>query len=111
VRDGLGAVQSVLVFGGTSEAMRVKDTPMADKMPVEARDKIMHASFNSPSISFFASDGRDSKAIDPDAGKITCSGVGNIAAWLDDGEHFLQRKGGKLVKVHALTGRSLPQTA
>ena len=59
------------VFGGTYEAMRVKDTPMADKMPAEARDKIMHASFKSPSISFLASDGRDSKVIDPDAGNIS----------------------------------------
>src|SRR5262249_51211146 len=28
--------------------------------------------------------------------------------WLEDGEHFLQRKEGKLLKVHALTGRSKP---
>jgi dipeptidyl aminopeptidase/acylaminoacyl peptidase len=29
-------------------------------------------------------------------------------AWLDDGEHFLQRKDGRLYKVHALTGRCQP---
>ncbi len=29
--------------------------------------------------------------------------------WLDDGEHFLQRKEGQLRKVHALSGRSEPQ--
>jgi dipeptidyl aminopeptidase/acylaminoacyl peptidase len=28
--------------------------------------------------------------------------------WLDDGEHFLQRKEGRLYKVHALTGRCQP---
>lgn len=28
--------------------------------------------------------------------------------WLDDGEHFLQSKGGQLCKVHARTGRSTP---
>jgi len=28
--------------------------------------------------------------------------------WLDDGDHFLQRKDGKLWKVHALTGRCQP---
>jgi dipeptidyl-peptidase 4 len=28
--------------------------------------------------------------------------------WLRDGEHFLQIKGGRLLKVHALTGRSEP---
>lgn len=59
------------IFGGTYEMMRVKDTPMADRMPAEARDKVMHASFKSPSISFLASDGRESKAIDPDAGNIS----------------------------------------
>jgi len=59
------------VFGGTYEVMSVKDTPMAEKMPPEARDKVMHASFKSPSISFLASDGRESKAIDPDAGNIS----------------------------------------
>lgn len=29
--------------------------------------------------------------------------------WLDDGEHFLQRKEGRMRKVHALSGRSRPQ--
>src|SRR5262249_18247439 len=29
----------------------------------------------------------------------------SISQWLDDGEHFLQVKEGKLWKVHALTGR------
>ena len=29
--------------------------------------------------------------------------------WLDDGEHFLQRKDGRLLKVHAVSGRSQPQ--
>src|SRR5579864_2871901 len=59
------------VFGGTYELMRVKDTPMADKMPAYQRDRVMHASFTSPSISFFASDGRETKAVDPDAGNIS----------------------------------------
>jgi dipeptidyl-peptidase-4 len=31
------------------------------------------------------------------------------AIWLDDGEHFLQRKEEELRKVHALSGRSQPQ--
>jgi dipeptidyl-peptidase-4 len=31
--------------------------------------------------------------------------------WLDDGEHFLQRKDGRLWKVHAVSGRSQPQPA
>jgi dipeptidyl aminopeptidase/acylaminoacyl peptidase len=33
--------------------------------------------------------------------------VGGLV-WLDDGEHFLQRKEGTLLKVHAQTGRSKP---
>ncbi len=32
----------------------------------------------------------------------------SIVGWLDDGEHFLQIKGGRLHKVDALTGRSQP---
>ena len=59
------------VFGGTYELMRVKDTPMADKMPPGTGDNVMHASFKSPFISFFVSDGRESKAVDPDAGNIS----------------------------------------
>ena len=31
-----------------------------------------------------------------------------VTAWLDDGEHFLQVKGGVLCKVHARTGRAAP---
>ena len=30
------------------------------------------------------------------------------STWLDDGEHFLQRKDGRLYKVHAQTGRCQP---
>jgi dipeptidyl aminopeptidase/acylaminoacyl peptidase len=30
--------------------------------------------------------------------------------WQEDGEHFLQRKGGELVRVHARTGRASPYT-
>jgi dipeptidyl-peptidase-4 len=33
------------------------------------------------------------------------------ATWLDDGEHFLQRKDGRLWKVQARTGRAVPQPA
>jgi dipeptidyl aminopeptidase/acylaminoacyl peptidase len=34
--------------------------------------------------------------------------IGNVT-WLKDGEHFLQRKGAELRKVHAVSGRSEPQ--
>ncbi len=32
----------------------------------------------------------------------------SVQSWLDDGEHFLQVKDGRLHKVHALTGRAQP---
>src|SRR5262249_7150267 len=35
------------------------------------------------------------------------SPVGGLT-WLEDGDHFLQVKGGRLLKVHALTGRAQP---
>jgi PhnB protein len=59
------------VFGGDAEVMRVKDSPMAAQSPAEAQDLVMHASFTSGAIEFFAADGRDVKAIDPDAGNIS----------------------------------------
>jgi PhnB protein len=59
------------VFGGTYEIMRVKDTPMANEMPAGSGERVMHASFKAPSISFLASDGRDVKTIDPEAGNVS----------------------------------------
>jgi len=59
------------VFGGSYEAMRVSDSPMKDQMPPEAANSIMHASFTAPGIKFFASDGREVKTVDPDAGNIS----------------------------------------
>jgi len=59
------------VFGGSYDVMRVSDSPMADRMPPEARDNVMHASFTSDAIRFYASDGRETKTVDPDAGNIS----------------------------------------
>lgn len=59
------------VFGGTYELMRVGDSPMAAEMPPEFSNKIMHASFTAPGISFMAADGREIKTIDPEAGNIS----------------------------------------
>ena len=59
------------VLGGTYEVMHVKDSPMADQMPADFRDKVMHASFTAPGIAFMASDGREAKTVDPDAGNIS----------------------------------------
>jgi len=61
------------VFGGTYEMMRVSDTPMASEMPPDSGNRVMHASFTADGVAFMASDGRDSKAVDPDAGNISLS--------------------------------------
>jgi PhnB protein len=59
------------VLGGTYEIMRVKDSPMAEQSPPEMRDKVMHATFTAPGLTFMASDGREIKAIDSEAGNIS----------------------------------------
>ena len=67
------------VFGGSYELMRVSDAPMASEMPPDSGNRVMHASFTADSIAFMASDGRDVKAVDPDAGNIS------LALSFDDG--------------------------
>lgn len=57
-------------LGGSYEAMRVGDSPVKDQMPPGSENSIMHASFTGGGISFFAADGREHKAIDPDAGNV-----------------------------------------
>lgn len=59
------------VFGGSYELMRNSDTPMASEMPPGSGNRVMHASFTAEGISFMASDGRDDKPVDPDAGNIS----------------------------------------
>jgi PhnB protein len=59
------------VFGGSYEMMRVSDTPMASEMPPGAGNSVMHASFTADDVKFMASDGRDVKTVDPDAGNIS----------------------------------------
>ncbi len=61
------------VFGGTYEIMRMKDSPMRDQASGDAGQRVMHASFTAPGVSLQASDGRDVKAVDPDAGNISLS--------------------------------------
>jgi PhnB protein len=60
-------------FGGSYEKMLVKDTPMASEMPPGSGDRVMHASFTADEIKFMASDGQDTKPVDPDAGNISMS--------------------------------------
>ena len=60
-------------LGGTYEAMRVKDSPVRDEMPAGSDDRVMHASFKSAGVSFMASDGHETKTVDPEAGNIALS--------------------------------------
>ena len=57
-------------LSGTYEAMRVKDAPADERMSGLPEDRIMHASFTAPGVNFLASDGRETKTIDPDEGNI-----------------------------------------
>ena len=61
------------VFGGSYEAMRNSDAPSSAQMPPGAEDKVMHATFTAPGISFLASDGGQTKTIDPEATNICLS--------------------------------------
>jgi PhnB protein len=61
------------VFGGTYEMMRVAGSPMASAMPPGSENNVMHASFTADGVELLASDGREVKAIDPDAGNISLS--------------------------------------
>jgi len=60
-------------IGGDYEVSRFEGSPMADDVPADFRNKVMHATFNGPGFAFMASDGRPSKSIDPDAGNISLS--------------------------------------
>lgn len=61
------------VFGGNYELQRVKDSPMADRVPPEARDGVMHAKFDGPGFQFMATDGPSTKHVNPDEGNISLS--------------------------------------
>lgn len=60
-------------IGGTYELGRFADSPMAEKMPPEARNKVMHATFKGDGFSFMASDGDLSKTVDAEAGNVSLS--------------------------------------
>src|ERR1700741_367260 len=61
------------VFGGSYEIMRISDSPMADDMPADMGNLVMHSSFTSDDVSFFTSDGGSIKPVDTDAGNISLS--------------------------------------
>lgn len=59
------------VFGGSYEAMRVSDTPMASEMPPEAAGSIMHATFTADGVALYASDGGSVKPVDTESGNVS----------------------------------------
>ena len=59
------------VFGGTYEMQRNAGSPMEQHVPKELGDKVMHASFTAPGVSFFASDGMQTKAVDAEEGNVS----------------------------------------
>ncbi len=75
--EALAFYQSI--FDGRSEIMRVGDSPVASQMPPGSENRVMHASFTSDTVSLMASDGRDVKDVDPEAGNIS------LALSFDDG--------------------------
>lgn len=60
-------------LGGTYDLGRFADSPMADQVPAEQRNKVMHATFKGDGFTFMASDGDLSKKIDPEAGNVSLS--------------------------------------
>ena|SRR5690348_2315867 len=67
-------------IGGTYELNRFEGSPMADQVPADLRNKVMHASFKGDGFSFMASDGDLSKQLDPEEGNISLSiGISDAA--------------------------------
>lgn len=60
-------------IGGTYEVNRFEGSPMAEQVPADARNKIMHATFKGDGFSFMASDGDLSKTVDAQAGNVSLS--------------------------------------
>ncbi|MEO7038950.1 MAG: VOC family protein [Candidatus Elarobacter sp.] len=84
-------------IGGTYELQRNSEAPpdMPSPSP-EFRDKVMHSTFTGAGITFMASDGREAKKIDPDAGNISLSLAATDAA---EGDRVFKAlsDGGKVV--------------
>ncbi|MBC5800348.1 MAG: VOC family protein [Candidatus Eremiobacteraeota bacterium] len=69
--EALAFYQTAL--GGTYELQRNTDLPPEYQKDLsdDWRNKVMHASFTAPGLTFMASDGRDPKPVDPEAGNIS----------------------------------------
>jgi PhnB protein len=60
-REAMNFYQSI--FGGELTFQTIGDSPMADEVPAESQDNIMHAEFKAPGILVYASDMMRDKAI------------------------------------------------
>ena len=81
------------VFGGKYELQRNSEAPSDMPIGPELKEKVMHATFTAPDLTFMASDGRELKAVNPDEGNISLSlSFPNLV----DGERIFQAlaKGG-----------------
>jgi PhnB protein len=77
------------VFGGTYEAMTVGDSPYKDDPQMGGdNNRIMHASFTSPGVSFLCSDGAQNNPVDPEEGNVSLALSTNAK---DIGERIVAR--------------------
>jgi PhnB protein len=60
-------------LGGSYELTRNDTTPMAEHVAPDFKNKVMHATFKGNGITFMASDGREARPVDPDAGNVSLS--------------------------------------
>ena len=67
--EALGFYKGVL--GGNFELTRIGDTPMSGHAPPADHNRVMHATFTAPGLTFMASDGRETKTVDPDEGNVS----------------------------------------
>lgn len=67
-------------IGGTYELQRNSEAPPDMQPSANFKDKVMHATFTGSGITFMASDGREAKVVDPEAGNICLSLAATEAA-------------------------------
>jgi PhnB protein len=74
------------VFDGKITALnRFEGSPMAESMPPEARNNVMHATFDAPGVTFMASDGQHGK------GAMQRVGLSLASDDADEGRHIFDQ--------------------
>lgn len=66
-------------IGGDYELSRFEGSPMADQVPPDFRNKVMHATFNAPGFSFMASDGQPGKTLSEEGNVSLCIATSDFA--------------------------------